>query len=368
MRITRLAFENFRNLENNFIVPHEKLNIIYGNNAQGKTNLLEALWLFTGGHSFRGNKDRELPRLVEGKNEKLANLKAEFYSEGRDQYAILKIDTGRRSSVINGVEKKTGSALVGKVCAVIFSPEHLMLIKEGPSFRRGFTDAAICQIRPSYPALLSKYNRIILQRNTLLRELKNSDELMPTLEIWTQRAIDLGQKIISTRIKYTDKLSAHAKEIYKGISDNKENLSIEYKPLGLDANLYLENPSDNYSKIMKRNENSDIRLGYTQTGPHRDDFDIKINGMKASSYASQGQQRSAVISMKLAEAKVLEENIKEAPIVLLDDVLSELDNYRQAYILNKLGERQVFITCCNPIETLNKESKLFYLENGIIKH
>lgn len=367
MEIRKLTFQNFRNLENSYIEPNNEINLIYGNNAQGKTNLLESLWLFTGGHSFRGNKDNQLPKIIDQKNSKIASLKANFYANQREQWAILNIENGKRNSIINGVEKKTGSALVGKICAVIFSPEHLMLIKEGPSFRRTFIDAAICQIEPSYPKLLSKYNRVIMQRNALLRQIQTDNSLEYMLDIWNERAVTFGCEIINKRIKYAQNLNNKAKEIYFGISGQKENFNIEYKPLSLNASEYLENPKEKYINALKRTNKSDLRLGITSIGPHRDDCEIFINNLEARTYGSQGQQRSAVIALKLAEAEILEENIGETPIILLDDVMSELDNERQSFILNKLTGKQIFITCCSP-ETINlmDKGKMFHVKNGEI--
>ena len=167
MNVTRLGFEQFRNLENGEIFPCETINVIFGSNAQGKTNLLEAVWLFTGGHSFRGTKDGELPRLTIGRNADSAALSMDLFTEGREQNLRLLFKSGRRSSVINGVEKKTGSALVGKFCAVIFSPEHLLLVKEGPARRRAFIDGALCQAKPAFARVLTNYNKALQQRNAL---------------------------------------------------------------------------------------------------------------------------------------------------------------------------------------------------------
>lgn len=367
MEIKKLCFENFRNLQDGFIEPDGEINVIFGDNAQGKTNLLEAIWLFAGGHSFRGNKDHELPRLADGKNVKNASLRAEFISEERPQWAVLHICSGRRSSVINGVEKKTGSALVGKICAVIFSPEHLLLIKDGPGGRRSFVDGAICQINPSYPKLLMRYNRVIVQRNALLREMQVKTELSSMLEIWNERAVHFGTEIMQRRIAYVEALSGAAKEVYAGISGNRENFRISYRPLGMKAESFGENSLEHYNAALVKSEKSDIRLGITSVGPHRDDVEIEIDGLSARTYGSQGQQRSAVIAMKLAEADVLQKNIGESPLILLDDVMSELDKSRQDYILNRLYGRQIFVTCCSP-ETVNlmEKGKKYRVSQGAV--
>ena len=368
MYIKEISFKNFRNLEDSSIFPHKEINIIFGDNAQGKTNLLEGIWLFTGGHSFRGNKDTELTKLIDGKNCKFASLNTKFYSEKRNQKATLNIENGRRNSVINGVKKSTGSALVGKICAVIFSPEHLKLIKEGPSMRRAFIDGAICQIKPSYATILSKYNRVIMQRNAFLKELQFNKKFEYMLPIWDEKACEIGMKIIKKRFEYIEKIKDKVKEIYSGISAQKEVMTIEYQPLGLKYSDYKEDEFKlKYLELLEKSHANDIKFGATSVGIHRDDIEIYINNIKARTYASQGQQRSAVIALKLCEAEILEEKIGETPIIILDDVMSELDNNRQDYILNKLKGRQIFISCCS-YETVGllKYGKMFEIKAGTI--
>lgn len=371
MYVQRLGTLNFRNLEDTELFPCEGVNVIYGDNAQGKTNLLESLWLFTGGHSFRGAKDSELPRLdrEKGTNATSAALALDFFSEERQQKAILQIENGRRSSVINGVKKKNGTALVGKVRAVIFSPEHLLLVKEGPQRRRNFIDGALCQLKPGFAGGLSVYNRALQQRNALLKDMVRFPELRDTLEIWDMRLAKLGVTVMSERISYVSKLVPRVKEIYSGISKGKEQIEVEYSPS-------VKFSSENFSHAdaeqiflseLKRTLHSDMRSGFTSVGPHRDDLEIKINGLSARSYGSQGQQRSAVLALKLAEAETLAGVSGETPIVLLDDVMSELDQSRQDYLLNHLHGRQVFITCCSPeTVSLQETGKRFKVESGHI--
>ncbi|MEG1427191.1 MAG: DNA replication and repair protein RecF, partial [Oscillospiraceae bacterium] len=270
--------------------------------------------------------------------------------------------------VINGVAKKTGSALVGKICAVIFSPEHLLLIKDGPAGRRSFIDGAICQINPGYPKLLTKYNRVIVQRNAMLREMQKTSGLEEMLEIWNERAVHFGTEIINKRIAYMKSLSPAAEEIYFGISGEQEEFRIDYKPLGLTTEEWQKSPEESYHLALKRSQKTDQRLGVTGFGPHRDDLEIFISGLSARIYGSQGQQRSAVIAMKLGEAEVLEKNIGEPPLILLDDVMSELDQKRQDYILNRLFGRQIFITCCT-LDTLGlmKKGKQFHVVSGVVE-
>ena len=365
MQVLLLSTKNFRNLKDGEIVPCQGINVIYGWNAQGKTNLLEAIWLFTGGHSFRGSKDGELPKLGGGN----ASLSLDFYSEEREQNAVLNIENGKRNSVLNGVKKKTGSALIGKIRAVIFSPEHLLLIKEGPSRRRNFIDGALCQIKPSFAALLSVYNRSLLQRNALLKDISRYPELEETLSIWDARLAKLGTEVIQERLLYVKKLSPVVVSIYEGISKHKETIEIAYSS-SLKSSLKSWEPSHEeavFLEELERTRKSDIRSGFTSLGPHRDDLDILLNGISLKAYGSQGQQRSAVLALKLAEAQLLSESTGETPIILLDDVMSELDQNRQVYLLNHLYDKQVFLTCCSP-ETIDlmKTGMRFRLDSGEI--
>lgn len=366
MVVTRLACQGFRNLEDGEIFPCSGVNVIYGDNAQGKTNLLEGLWLFTGGHSFRGAKDTELPRLdpATGENGAAAALALDFFSEGREQKAQLHLENGRRSCVINGVKKKTGTALVGKVRAVIFSPEHLLLVKEGPARRRSFLDGALCQLRPPYAGLLATYHRALSQRNALLKDILRFPELLDTLEVWDQRLAKLGVGVMEERRRYVERLAPQVQQVYQGISQGKEELELSYAP-SLPVLEPVEAWEAAFLQELRRTEKSDLRAGFTSVGPHRDDIELRLGGLSARMYGSQGQQRSTVLALKLAEAQVLSQLSGETPLVLLDDVMSELDQSRQEYLLNHLHGRQVFLTCCSP-ETvrLQETGKRFRVEAG----
>lgn len=364
MKVLGIQFENYRNLENGFLKPCEGVNVIYGKNAQGKTNLLEALWLFCGGHSFRGSKDNELINF----DKRFAVLKSNFFSYDREQSAEIKLISGRREVKINDVPKKSSSALIEKYNAVVFSPEHLTLIKRGPSLRRNFVDSAICREKLKNAVIISKYNKTLNQRNSLLKDIFRHKELKDTLEIWDDALCLLGASIIYQRLNFIKQLTEYACEYHQGISENQEVLSFSYCS---NAGVLPDDEEKDIAVKLKnavlKSRNDDFNTGYTNIGPHRDDIDILINGKKAKMYASQGQQRSAVLSMKLAEAEILTNRTSEKPIILLDDVLSELDNSRQDFLLNKIEDYQVFITCC---EKSNKEQlkkgKVFKIENGKI--
>lgn len=362
MKVIAVKFENYRNLKNDIIQPCEGVNIIYGDNAQGKTNLLEAIWLFCGGHSFRNAKDSEIIRWEEN----FARLEMRFFGQEREQTAKLVFNGNKKQLEINGVQKKSAAALIEKFCAVVFSPEHLNLIKRGPSQRRKFIDSAICREKLQNAVILSKFNRVLVQRNSLLKDIYRRPSLEDTLSVWDEPLILNGAMLIKKRMDYVEMLSQRAKSYHDGISKNSEKLEIKYIS-SIDAEMSdsVDEIAEKFRKKLGDNRKDDIRTGVTNSGPHRDDIEILINGRNARAFGSQGQQRSAVLSLKLAEASVLKEKMGEEPVILLDDVLSELDSKRQDFLLNELKGCQVFITCC---EKSNKEQlregKIFQLKNG----
>ena len=365
MIVKELRFENYRNLENSIIKPADNVNVIYGENAQGKTNLLEAIWLFCGGHSFRGSKENEMIAF----DQKYFRLGMEFFSGERDQSADIAFGQNRKQVWINGVERNSSSYLTEVFSAVVFSPEHLNLIKRGPSVRRRFIDAAICQHRIRYASLLSKYQQIINQRNALLKDIRKHSELKETLAIWDDSLTAVGAQIMKERYDYLKKLREPARAYHRGISADKEQLDIDYQSTSkTDENDDIVTLRDKLQAAFQSAQKEDFYTGYTSVGPHRDDLDFTINGISVRRFGSQGQQRSTVLSMKLSEAELLFEKNGERPVILLDDVLSELDNSRQDFLLNKVKDYQVFVTCC---EESNKEQlkngKVFYIENGVIK-
>ncbi len=364
MIVKELRFENYRNLENTTITPDPDVNVIYGENAQGKTNLLEAIWLFCGGHSFRGSKESEMISF----DRKYFRLGMDFYSREREQSADIAFGQNRKQIWINGVERSSSSYLTEVFSAVVFSPEHLNLIKRGPSVRRRFIDAAICQHRIRYATLLSKYQQIINQRNALLKDIRKHSELKDTLAIWDDSLTAVGAQIMQERYAYLKKLREPAKLFHRGISAEKEALDIKYLSTSkTEENDSIDTLREKLRQAFLSAQKEDFYFGYTSVGPHRDDLDFKINGISVRRFGSQGQQRSAVLSMKLSEAELLYEKNGERPVILLDDVLSELDNSRQDFLLNKVETYQVFVTCC---EESNKEQlkngRVFYIKNGVV--
>lgn len=364
MKINSLEFENFRNLEKNKIFPNENTNVIFGENAQGKTNLLECMWLFSGGHSFRGSSEREFIKF----GEKFAKIKLNFISQEREQNAQLRYTGNKKEVFINGVKKKSGAELIEKFSCVVFSPEHLSLVKAGPGIRRKFLDGALCQQKLKYAVYFSRYNKVLNERNALLKDINKHSELKDTLEIWDENLCYAGAYLIQQRIKYSEKLKERAKYFHSGISDGKEELDIQYVSTINEIDVEnLEDIKEKFKQQLKKRLKEDLYFGYTTAGPHRDDINILINGLKAKSFGSQGQQRSAVLSLKLSEAEVLSEIKEEKPVLLFDDVLSELDSKRQDYLLNKIEGYQVFITCCEKSDKKQLEKgKLFLVNKGSI--
>ena len=365
MRVESISFKNFRNLAELTIEPCEGVNIIYGNNAQGKTNIIEALWLFCGGHSFRTQSYRELIAF----DKSFARLDCAFFGQDRRQTASITIEPAKRLIKINGVEKKTSAALIEKFCAVVFSPENLSLIKRGPTERRSFIDSAICREKLRNALTLQRYNRLLKQRNALLKDIPKNEGLRPTLELWDEQLTTLGAEIVRQRLDFTKMISEKAEVFHRGISRGSEKLSLRYvSSFGASENDSRAELKEKFLEKCRANYQNEIFTGSTVSGAHRDDIEILINGKNSRFFASQGQQRSAVLSLKLAEASVLRERMGENPVILFDDVLSELDNDRQDYLLNELKGCQVFITCCEKSnkEQLN-EGKVFYVEGGEVK-
>lgn len=361
MQVSRLTFENFRNLKPGYFEPGAGVNIIVGENAQGKTNLLEAIWLFTGTKSFRSAKDSEL--LAFGAGESRLNL--EFLADGRKQEAQITIQN-RRSATLNGVKQSSAVKLAGTFCGIVFSPIHLSLIKGGPSERRRLIDAAYCQLRPAYVKALSEYARILTQRNALCKARNSGEAAAEMMELWDRQLAQAGCRIMHARQRYLQRMAPVARKIYQGLSGGKEEFDLQYTatvPI-----LPEETPTEMAVKLydaLQRSRGADLAAGFTTVGPHRDDMDVLINGCSARSFGSQGQQRSAVLAIKLAEAALLEEVTGEKPIALLDDVMSELDRSRQEYILNHIRDWQVFITCCDPSPLAAlKEGTTTYVKNG----
>ena len=352
MKINRIKICDFRNIQEMEISLCENANIIYGENGQGKTNFIEAVWLFTGAKSFRGAKDLQMVRFGQEK----AVMEMGFFSGEREQTAQMEIN-GKKTASVNEIPLKSPADLAGRFCAVVFSPTHLNLIKNGPQEKRRFIDTSICQIKPKYIHILNQYNRVLNQRNSLLKDMRFVPALYDTLDIWDERLASYAAVLIKTRATFLQRLKPFATETYKGISREKEALDFMYLS-SLDCDLEGSIPEIEkqvYESLLSKRE-EDSKTGISNYGPHRDDIEILLDGKSARIYGSQGQQRSCVLSIKLAECQLIKETIGEYPVVLLDDVMSELDALRRDYLLNHLRDRQLIMTCCDKayFKTLGK--------------
>ncbi|MEG0691486.1 MAG: DNA replication/repair protein RecF [Oscillospiraceae bacterium] len=367
MKLNKIELLNYRNIKNMEIIPGDGINVFYGDNAQGKTNLIEAIWLFTGNNSFRGAKAAELIMF----DQDVASLAIDFSDQQRNQKAKM-ILSSKKKLTLNNVELKSMSELNGNFYAVVFSPAHLSFIKDGPKNRRRFIDIAVSQIKPQYDSYMQRYEKLIDQRNALLKNSHSYQNLEQNIEVWDLQLAKIGTIISIYRNDYIHKLEQLAKKIYEGLSSKKENFTIHYVSTVFEqikeVTVYDDDKVMQYQEILKANFQTDVRQGYTTIGIHRDDLDIFIDGKSVKTYGSQGQQRSSVIALKLAEAQLLKKVTGENPIMLLDDVMSELDVSRQDYILNHVRGMQVFITCCDVSNTLKLNNGcIFKINNGALQ-
>lgn len=357
-------FRNYELLEMNF---HPETNILYGDNAQGKTNILESIFLAATTKSHKGSKDKEVIRM--NCEEAHIRLKAEK-DEILHTIDIHLKKNKKKGIAIDGLPIRKSSELVGLVQVVFFSPEDLGIIKNGPAERRRFMDMELCQMDKIYLYHLTRYNKVLLQRNNLLKQIRYKEELMDTLTIWDEQLTDCGKKIIECRANFLKELNEIVIEIHKKLTGGKEEIKLVY-----DNNV---NSNDFYN-ILEKNREKDIQQKTTGNGPHRDDIIFYVRENKSSSkesdfmdirkYGSQGQQRTAALSLKLAEIELLRKITKQDPILLLDDVLSELDRNRQNYLLESIRNIQTLITCTGLEEFVNSQiqvNKVFKIVKGTV--
>lgn len=356
MQILRFEATGFRNLSPLTLCPSTGVNVIHGKNAQGKTNLIEAVWMCTGMKSFRGAKDAELV----GFGERGAQVKLSFRDNRRENAVLVRLEE-RRNASLNGVQLPSPAGLIGSFRAVVFSPAFLSIVQSGPEQRRRFLDAAVCQTRPAYAVRLAEYNRLLRQRNSLLKDIGMEPSLLDMLDVIDEKTAAAAEEITRSRLAYLEFFAPIAAEIYRGLSGGREEIGFSYVKKGNADNLSC-------AELLKANRKTDVFNKTSCVGPHRDDIGITVNGVSAREFGSQGQQRSVSLSMKLAEASVIKAETGEEPVTLLDDVMSELDTGRQDYILNHIKDRQVFITCCEPSAVLRlTKGACFEIEDGKIR-
>ena len=345
MRIDRVYLENFRNYAAQTVTFHPACNVICGENAQGKTNLLEALCCLSCAKSHRTRTDKELIRFgAEG-----FVLQGEIFSREREFVSRLEVRRGRRKAMsVNKVPAKTASALSAVLGTIFFSPEDLQLIRAGAAERRRFLDASLSQLRPRYAAALSEYQRLHEHKTRLLRDCADRPDLLATLPDFNRRMAETGAVLIHYRARFAAVLAKYAAAAHSECSGGRERLEVRYQtvktvadPLADQKLLVLQ-----LLEHQRTHHYAEVSSRQCLSGPHKDDLEVELDGLNARSFASQGQTRTAALSLKLAAREIHKEIIGEYPILLLDDVLSELDPKRQEYVLNRLGSGQVFITCC----------------------
>jgi DNA replication and repair protein RecF len=345
----------------------KNFNIIYGNNAQGKTNILEAMFLCASGRSHRTSRDAELIEI--GEDGYLVRLSL-IRKSGESEIEINYRKDEKKKIKINDIPAKRIGSLIGKLNAVIFSPEDLMIIKEGPSERRRFLDITISQLKPAYFYDLQQYAKLLAQRNSLLKELREKRQLIGTLGVWNENLSKTGSRIIRARMDFIKRLNSSLKINHKRITDSAEDLEINYCP-SVKANNYesIEDIQKSFNRSLKRAVNTEIKRGSTLYGPQRDDYEIFLNNMNVKQYGSQGQQRTAVLSMKLSEMDIVKEDAGEYPVLLLDDVMSELDRKRQEFLIKTLDKVQTFITCTDKSFFTGHDMndvKFFKVDHGVV--
>ena len=367
MIITDITLEGFRNVENQTVSFSDGVNILYGSNAQGKTNLVEAIYYLACGKSFRGAKDKELIAFTKNSS----RISAKTKSSIREHELEIRLDTSKPKEIyINRIKIQKMREFMGTFRAVLFTPEHLSLIKGSPSERRSFADSAICQLKPAYISLLFEYYKVLEQRNALLKKYRadSSDGNDGLMDYWNIKLASDAAQIVKERREYIKKLNSHAKEFYSAFCSGKELLDIKYT--GIPEEYATSTEIEEYiTKKLEENLSSDIKNGATSTGPHRDDLSVEIDSKPSRLYASQGQQRSSILSMKLAEGEISHEATGEYPVFLFDDILSELDLDRQNYILREIHSKQVFITgCIDYLFSGVKNASKIYVEKGVYQN
>ncbi len=332
----KIIYKDFRNIENASLEFCPGTNIFVGQNAEGKTSAVEGIYLFARGKSFRSQHDIDMIRF----DCDYASIDMEFNDTRREhKMRIAYSRDGRRLCKHNGVDIKKLSEFIGHFRAVIFCPNHLSLVKDGPSVRRSFIDTAISQIQPSYVGLLQKYNSILSQRNALIKNAYfQRDVFDATVEYWSEQLAEAAERISKKRAWYTDTLSEYSNALIGDMTGGREELKISYRS---------QKTKEEYFKELCSNHERELKYGSTLYGVHKDDLDIELLGRDARSFASQGQQRSIALALKLSEGEISRKECGSYPVFLLDDVLSELDNKRREYILSGLKDRQTFITSCN---------------------
>ena len=364
MIIKSLELSDFRNYESLSVHFDKGVNILYGDNAQGKTNILEAIYVSATTKSHKSSKDKDIINF----DKEEAHIRTYLEKDEIETRVDMHLRKNKTKGIaIDGVKIKKAAELLGLLNVVFFSPEDLSIIKNGPSERRRFIDMELCQLDNFYLYNLNNYNKIVNQRNKLLKDLYYNPSLKDTLSIWDSQLVSFGSKIIERRIQFIEQINIIINDIHSNLSGGKEFLRIEYEPDTL---------IDIYEEELNKSQEKDIKLKQTTVGPHRDDISFMVKRkdeekeIDIRKYGSQGQQRTAALSLKLSEIELVRKVTKDTPVLLLDDVLSELDSNRQNYLLNSIGDIQTIITCTGLDEFVNHRfeiNKVFKVTNGIVE-
>lgn len=366
MRVSSLALTQFRNYAAAQFTFDENCNVIFGENAQGKTNLLEALVFLSTGKSPRARADREMIRFEQTE----ARLRAEVFARERDFRLETVLRQGRQRKVtVNGVAVRRGGQDSGVLHTVYFCPEDLFLIREGAAARRKFMDTVLCQLRPRYAEALAKYHRAWESKTRILRDSEEHPDLLHILPEFNEQMLRYGALVIHYRAQFVQRLAEYAAVNHAQCSGGREQLSLRYTTVKTVTDPFapLEVLVEQLREHQVEHARAELAARLCLSGPHKDDIEVSVNGISAKAYSSQGQTRTAALAMKLAEREIYKNVIGEYPVLLLDDVLSELDPRRQEFVLNRIGGGQVFITCCEEdrLEELLK-GKVFHIHDGAV--
>ena len=349
----RIQFKNFRNIDEADIEFHEGVNIFYGNNAMGKTNALEGIYLFANGKSFRSSSDKDLINF----SKDTSNIKMNFDDMNRSHSMEIKLARGSRKVCYrNNVNIKKMSDFVGYFRAVLFCPEHLSIIKDGPNERRTFLDSAICQMKSYYLSSLQKYNNILTQRNMLLKNYEENKEVFNrTIELWSAYLAREAALISRERFEYVNLLNGHVRYFFNDMTSGREETFLEYNKIMTEEEYYSK---------LTQNLEKEIQAGTTLYGIHKDDIDVYLNGHEARNFCSQGQQRCLALAMKLGEGEISKQFTGEYPVFLFDDIFSELDTKRKEYITSGINKCQVIITSCDGETLKNFSNNVIEVNQG----
>lgn len=361
MIIESVDLQNYRNYEFLNMTFDNKINIIYGDNAQGKTNILESLYVCATSKSHRGSKDKDIIRF--GNDE--AHIKVMVKKHGMNYRLDMHLKKNKTKGIaVNGIPIRRAVELFGIINIIIFSPEDMNIIKNGPSERRRFMDMELSQLDKIYLSNLVNYNKVVVQRNKLLKQLQFSgdSELVDMLDVWDMQLVRYGSEIIKRRMDFIDNINSIIRPVHSKLSGNKEILNLRYIPC---------TTTDNFKDEVIRSRERDIKFKMTNVGPHKDDVAFFINDKDVRKYGSQGQQRTCALSLKLAEIELVKKVINDTPVLLLDDVLSELDANRQNFLLDSIGDIQTIITCTGLDEFVNNRfsiNRIFKVVNGVVSN